>query len=101
MTIYPNAHRATFGNLSALALSFLNGSYPIQTAAPVMEAAARLYSILHLTGGKVGAASLWRKALDDTLAFGWEAFFGLRTTFPGDCEFRNSHLRGICLNPYQ
>lgn len=82
MPIYPNAHRATFSNLSTLALSFLNGGYPRPTPAPVMEAAARLYSILHLTGGKVGAANLWRKALDDNLAFGWEAFHAVRTTFP-------------------
>ncbi|KAF6762174.1 rRNA processing/ribosome biogenesis-domain-containing protein [Ephemerocybe angulata] len=85
--IYPNAHRATFGHLSGLALSFLNGSYPRPTSTPLLEAAARLYSILHLTGGKVGAANLWRKALDDNLAFGWEALNSVRTTFP--TESRN------------
>jgi hypothetical protein len=83
---YPTAHRTTFANLSGLALGFLNGSHPRSTPAPLLKSAAQLYSILHLTGGKVGAANLWRKALDDTLAFGWDAFFAVRTTFPSDGE---------------
>lgn len=86
MPIYPNAHRATFANFHGLSLSFLNGSYPRSTPTTLMEAAARLYCILHLTGGKVGAANLWRKALDDNLVFGWEAFFALRTTFPDESK---------------
>lgn len=47
----------------------------------LLESASRLYGVLHHTGGKVGAANNWRKSLDDTLAFGWGAFLGLRTTF--------------------
>jgi len=86
MPIYPNAHRPAFANLNSLALGFLNGSYPRPNPTPVMEAASRLFSILHLTGGKVGAATLWRKALDDTLAFGWDAYAAVRTTFPMEGE---------------
>lgn len=84
MPVYPNAHRPTFSSLSTLALSFLNGGYPRATPTPLVEAASRLYSILHLTGGKVGAANLWRKALEDNMAFGWEAFHAVRTTFPNE-----------------
>ncbi|KAJ7904735.1 hypothetical protein B0H14DRAFT_3421490 [Mycena olivaceomarginata] len=37
--------------------------------------------VLHFTGGKVGAANLWRKSVDDTLAFGWTSFLSVRSTF--------------------
>ena len=47
-----------------------------------MEAASQLYSVLHHTGGKVGAATQWRKSMDDTIAFTWGALRGIRTTFP-------------------
>ncbi|TFK28886.1 hypothetical protein FA15DRAFT_753263 [Coprinopsis marcescibilis] len=80
--IYPNAHRATFANLSSLALGFLNGCHPCPTDPRILRSASDLYSSLHLTGGKVGAAAIWRKSMDDTLAFGWNAYFALRTTFP-------------------
>lgn len=46
-----------------------------------MNAASDLYSILHLTGGKVGSVNLWRRSVDETLVFGWDAFRSLRTTF--------------------
>lgn len=48
----------------------------------MLQAASRLYAVIPLTGGKVGAVNLWRKSLEETLAFGWEAFYSLRTTFP-------------------
>jgi len=49
-----------------------------------VKSASKLYSVLHYTGGKVGAANMWRKAVDDTLFEAWNAFHGLRTTFPDE-----------------
>jgi hypothetical protein len=80
--LYPTLNRASYPALSSLSLRFLNGSAPNPTSEALLEAASRLYTVLPFTGGKVGAANLWRKAVDETLAFGWSAFLALRTTFP-------------------
>ncbi|EAU84647.2 hypothetical protein CC1G_00166 [Coprinopsis cinerea okayama7 len=82
--VYPSAHKASFASVSSLALGFLNGSHPCPTDVRILYSAARLYATLHLTGGKVGAAAIWRKFVDDTLAFCWNAYAALRTTFPGN-----------------
>ncbi|KAI0320268.1 rRNA processing/ribosome biogenesis-domain-containing protein [Amylostereum chailletii] len=82
--LYPTLHKALQGQLSNLCLRELNGSSPKPTDTPILQAASKLYSVLPTTGGKVGAAGLWRKSVDETLAFGWEAFVGLRTTFSQD-----------------
>ncbi|KAG6854907.1 hypothetical protein C0991_012097 [Blastosporella zonata] len=82
--LYPTLYRASHTTLSTLALRFLNGSAPIPTSNSLLKAASKLYTVLHFTGGKVGAANLWRKSVDETLAFGWNAFLALRTTFPSE-----------------
>jgi hypothetical protein len=51
---------------------------------PVVQATSRLYAVLSVTGGKVGAASLWRKSVDEILSIGWASLHALRTTFPND-----------------
>ncbi|KIK04644.1 hypothetical protein K443DRAFT_675661 [Laccaria amethystina LaAM-08-1] len=79
--LYPTTSRASYPALSNLTLQFLNGSASSPTNITLLESASQLYAILHLTGGKVGATNLWRKSLDETLAFGWDGFFALRTTF--------------------
>ncbi|KAF5387632.1 hypothetical protein D9615_000575 [Tricholomella constricta] len=84
--LYPTLHRASHSALSALSLRFLNGSAPQPTNNSLLEAASGLYSVLHYTGGKVGAANLWRKSVDETLAFAWTAFSALRTTFPFEAD---------------
>lgn len=80
--LYPTLHRTQHATLSSLCLIYLNGSSPQPIAIPLMEAASQLYSVLHHTGGKVGAATQWRKSMDDTIAFTWGALRGIRTTFP-------------------
>jgi hypothetical protein len=50
----------------------------------VTRATSRLYSVLAVTGGKVGAASLWRKSVDEILSIGWASLQAIRTTFPND-----------------
>jgi len=84
--LYPTLHRAQHAALQSLSLKFLNGSVPRPTDSTLLDAASRLYSVLHFTGGKVGAVSLWRKSLDETFAFAQSAFMNLRTTFPSEGE---------------
>jgi hypothetical protein len=91
--LYPTLHRVQHSALSALSLKFLSGTAPQPTSISLMETASCLYSVLPLTGGKVGSISLWRKSMDDTLAFAWSAFLGLRSTFPN--EGIALHARGI------
>ncbi|KAJ6628867.1 rRNA processing/ribosome biogenesis-domain-containing protein [Mycena sp. CBHHK59/15] len=82
--LYPTLHKASHTALSALSLSFLSGNPYKPPNASLTSAASRLYAVLHFTGGKVGAANLWRKSIDETLAFGWKSFLSLRSTFPVD-----------------
>ncbi|KAJ7498714.1 rRNA processing/ribosome biogenesis-domain-containing protein [Mycena latifolia] len=82
--LYPTLHKTSHPALSRLCLSFLNGSPFKPPNTLLRSAASRLYAVLHFTGGKVGAANLWRKAIDDTLAFGWTSFLSLRSTFVVD-----------------
>ncbi|KAJ7490368.1 rRNA processing/ribosome biogenesis-domain-containing protein [Mycena galericulata] len=79
--LYPTLHRTSHSALSALCLGYLNGNPFKPPNKALTSAASRLYAILHFTGGKVGAASLWRKAVDETLAFGWTSFLCVRSTF--------------------
>jgi hypothetical protein len=51
---------------------------------PVVQATSRLYAVLSVTGGKVGAAGLWRKSVDEILSIGWASLQALRTTFLND-----------------
>ncbi|KAJ3551411.1 hypothetical protein NM688_g4721 [Phlebia brevispora] len=79
--LYPTLHRTLLPSMSSMSLRFLNGSAPKPMSPELSQAASKVYAVLHHTGGKVGAANQWRKSLDDTLAFAWGAFLGLRTTF--------------------
>lgn len=84
ITLYPSAHRAPSTSLSAFSLRHLNGSAISLTNTKLLDAISRLYSVLHLTGGKVGAVNLWRKSTEETMSFGWESLFSLRSTFPDE-----------------
>ena len=67
---------------------------PTPTDADLLKTASRLYSVLHFTGGKVGAANLWRKSLDETLAFTRSALLNIRSTFCTEGKFDET------FNPY-
>jgi hypothetical protein len=82
VTIYPTTHRTCSNALTTFSLGYLNGTPSGRTNQDLMNAASQLFAALPMIGGKVGAVNLWRKSLDETLAFGWEAFLSLRTTFP-------------------
>ncbi|KXN89565.1 Proline-, glutamic acid- and leucine-rich protein 1 [Leucoagaricus sp. SymC.cos] len=88
--LYPTLHKPAYPALSNLALRFLDGHPHTPVSSEVLHAASRLYSVIHVTGGKVGASSLWRKTLDETLTFGMNAFWSLRTTFIGQAPTKVS-----------
>ncbi|KAJ3757971.1 rRNA processing/ribosome biogenesis-domain-containing protein [Lentinula raphanica] len=82
--IYPNIHRASHAALSSIVLRIFSESAPIHSSQSLIEPACCLYSVLHHTGGKVGAANLWRISLDESIGSAWTAFTGVRTTFPDE-----------------
>ena len=84
ITLYPTAHRAPSAALSAFSLRHMNGSSSTPSNTKLLDTISRLYSVLHLTGGKVGAVNLWRKSMEETLSFGHESLFSLRSTFPDE-----------------
>ncbi|KAK2466090.1 hypothetical protein APHAL10511_001732 [Amanita phalloides] len=84
--LYPNLHRASYSALSSLAMSNLDGRAPGPTNAGLMNTAAQLYVALHFTGGKLSAGDLWKKSIEETVAFGWNSFYALRTTFPTETQ---------------
>lgn len=93
ITLYPSLHRALQPQLSNLTLKHMDGSTPRPTSSELLETASSLYSVLHLTGGKVGATNHWRKSLDDTLAFSWEALSRVRATFSIQDESEHSQFK--------
>ncbi|KAJ8086825.1 hypothetical protein PM082_005650 [Marasmius tenuissimus] len=88
--IYPNIHRANHASLSALTMRISSETHG-HVSRTLSGPAAELHAVLHLTGGKVGAATLWRKSLNERLADAWTAFGGLRTTF-GDGQVSDPSL---------
>ncbi|KAH9943306.1 uncharacterized protein BXZ73DRAFT_87658 [Epithele typhae] len=93
VSFHPSLCRPLHTALSNLALRSLNGSAPTNTPHELVEACSNLYCVLPLTGGKVNAPTLWRKSLDNTIAFAWGAFLGMRNTL----ENPNDPLIGVSL----
>ncbi|KAG1755494.1 rRNA processing/ribosome biogenesis-domain-containing protein [Suillus lakei] len=96
--LYPSLNRASSSSITNMCHQILNGSTPQRTNKALLHNAASLYAVLHYTGGKVGAANLWKKSVDETLQCLWAASMGLRTTFP----VKNSPLPSsglICDDP--
>ncbi|KAJ3907656.1 rRNA processing/ribosome biogenesis-domain-containing protein [Lentinula edodes] len=82
--LYPNIYRASHASLLSIVSRIFSQSAPNHISQQLVEPACLLYSVLHYTGGKVGAANLWRKSLDDSISSAWTAFIGVRTTFPDE-----------------
>lgn len=82
--LYPTLHKALHGRLSAVCLRQFNGTVGQPMDDLLARATSRLYSVLAVTGGKVGAAVLWRKSVDEILSVGWASLYAIRTTFPND-----------------
>lgn len=85
--LYPNIHKASYSNISSMVLRLLSGQLQSSSNVSLFRSASQLFSVLHVTGGKVGAATLWRKSVDETLELGWNTYSLLRTTFPFDGLF--------------
>ncbi|KAI0284276.1 rRNA processing/ribosome biogenesis-domain-containing protein [Russula aff. rugulosa BPL654] len=86
LPLYPTLYKALHGRLTAFCLRQINCSAGQPMDGPVVQATSRLYAVLSVTGGKVGAASLWRKSVDEILSIGWASLHALRTTFPNDAN---------------
>jgi hypothetical protein len=82
--LYPTLHKTLHGRLSTLCLRQISGSAGHLTDGSLARAASRLYSVLPLTGGKVGSTTLWRKSVDEVVALTWASLQALRTTFRKD-----------------
>ncbi|KIK44256.1 hypothetical protein CY34DRAFT_802866 [Suillus luteus UH-Slu-Lm8-n1] len=89
--LYPSLNRASSSSITAMCHQILNGSAPQRTNNLLLHNTARLYAVLHYTGGKVGAANLWKKSVDETLQCLWAALMGLRTTFPANNNNNNNN----------
>ncbi|KIJ56927.1 hypothetical protein M422DRAFT_23065 [Sphaerobolus stellatus SS14] len=87
---YPALHRQLHPSLVSLTFRLLSGSATSPTPASVITDACSLHSVLHVTGGKVGAAAQWRKSLDTALSNAWSAFMTLRTTTPQTQIFKTT-----------
>ena len=81
--LFPSLHKQLHASLSTLALKYLNGSSPAPSSKRLVTTASKLYAVLPCTGGKVGASSLWRKSLDETLEFTQSALSWLKAEFQG------------------
>lgn len=88
--LYPTLYKALHGRLSAFCLRRFNCSAGQPMDRPVAQATSRLYAVLSVTGGKVGAASLWRKSVDEILSIGWASLHALRTSFSNDTNMAPS-----------
>lgn len=82
VVLYPSLNRASSSSITKMCHQILNGSAPQRTNKLLLHNAANVYAVLHYTGGKVGAANLWKKSVDETLQCLWAASIGLRSTFP-------------------
>ncbi|EJD53473.1 hypothetical protein AURDEDRAFT_79907, partial [Auricularia subglabra TFB-10046 SS5] len=78
---FPTLLRPLHAQASSLSLRFLQGRYPCPQPSSLVASAAQLNSVLHLTGGKVGGATLWKKSLDDAIGSANMHLGELRSTF--------------------
>ncbi|KAI9448089.1 hypothetical protein H4582DRAFT_2107490 [Lactarius indigo] len=75
----------------ALCLRQIGVSTGYPSDSSLVRAASRLYSVLPVTGGKVGSTTLWRKSVDEAMALAWASLHALRTTFCKDGLTRYPH----------
>lgn len=81
LSLYPTLHRALQVSVNKLSLHFLAGSFPSPTPPAIVDSAAHLFAAVHLTGGKVGGAAVWRKSVDDIIGVASNAIDHLTFTF--------------------
>lgn len=77
---HPNLHAGLQAKLHSLSLGHLSGSFPSTSSDSLVQSAADLHSVLHLTGGKVRGAAAWRKSLDGAIASALSALGEIAST---------------------
>jgi hypothetical protein len=77
--LYPTLIRANHAHLSEFCTSVLWGTSSTTASAPFIKTVSSLYAVLHFTGGKAGASSLWRKSFDELLTFASGSLHAMRT----------------------
>lgn len=82
--LYATLHKTLHGRLSTLCLRQIGGSAGHPADGSLARAACSLYSVLPVTGGKVGSTTLWRKSVDEVVTLTWASLHALRTTFQKD-----------------
>ncbi|KAI9507018.1 rRNA processing/ribosome biogenesis-domain-containing protein [Russula earlei] len=82
--LYPTLFKPLHGRLCALCFRQFDCPAGRPTDVPFAQATSRLYSVLPVTGGKVGAASLWRKSVDEILSIGWRSLSAVRSSVPAN-----------------
>ncbi|KAH8830389.1 hypothetical protein DL96DRAFT_1592690 [Flagelloscypha sp. PMI_526] len=86
ISLHPSLHRQLQPSIAQASLRFLDRNSPDPINHRILHAASKTYSVLPVTGGKVAAANLWRKSVQDTLQSASQAIRSLRLTFEeGDC----------------
>ena len=65
---HPNLHIAIQARLQSLTLAHLSGSFPSTSNSSLVQSAADLHSVLHLTGGKVRGTVAWKKSVDSAIS---------------------------------
>ena len=98
LALYPTLHRALQPSLNKLTLQYLAGSFPSTVSHGIIASAAQLHGTLHLAGGKVGGAAIWRKSLDEAIGTASIAIDNLTATFSNGGAFVVFHLSFPNLN---
>ena len=70
--LYPTLHRQLISQVAAVCLANLQGSFPVPLPRERVALSAQLLAALHLTDGKVGTGTAWRKLVDDAIGSVWE-----------------------------
>lgn len=97
--LYPTLHRQLVSQITAVCLANLRGSFPVLPHRERVAISAQLLAVLHPTDGKVGAATAWRKLVDDAVGSTWECLRemgGGKGTSDGARWIWSSILRATC-----
>jgi hypothetical protein len=78
--IYPSLVKPLYTRIWKNALNKLFGSFPLSEP-QLTYAAAGLIATLHLTGGKVGSATVWKKNLECAIGEAEIALHVMRSSF--------------------
>ena len=80
---HPNLHRPLIASLSAFTNDCINSICSSSRPLPekLVDSISHLSAVLHLCGGKTGAAGVWRKNVDEAVASCYFALGQLNSTY--------------------